>query len=63
MLNRKKIIVGLVGESGSGKDTVAEYLQEKHKAILMRFADKTDSVAATAVLEKGGDEEEEEPKS
>jgi len=28
--------------------------------ILMRFADKGDSVAAAAVLEKGGDEEEEE---
>lgn len=28
--------------------------------ILMRFADKADSVAAAAVLEKGGDEEEEE---
>lgn len=28
--------------------------------ILMRFADKTDSVAAVAVLEKGGGEEEEE---
>jgi DNA gyrase subunit A len=27
--------------------------------ILMRFADKSDSVAAAAVLEKGGDEEEE----
>jgi DNA gyrase/topoisomerase IV subunit A len=26
--------------------------------ILMRFADKGDSVAAAAVLEKGGDEEE-----
>ncbi len=28
--------------------------------ILMRFADRSDSVAAAAVLEKGGDEEEEE---
>jgi DNA gyrase subunit A len=28
--------------------------------ILMRFADKGDSVAAAAVLDKGGDEEEEE---
>ena len=27
--------------------------------ILMRFADRSDSVAAAAVLEKGGDEEEE----
>ena len=39
MKNAKKIIIGLVGESGSGKDTVAEYLHEKYKAILMRFAD------------------------
>ena len=35
----KKIIIGLVGESGSGKDTVADYLRDKHGAILMRFAD------------------------
>jgi len=35
----KKIIIGLVGESGSGKDTVADYLEEKYGAILMRFAD------------------------
>ena len=35
----KKIIVGLVGEAGSGKDTVADYLGEKHKAVLLRFAD------------------------
>lgn len=35
----KKIIIGLLGESGSGKDTVANYLQEKYGATLMRFAD------------------------
>jgi hypothetical protein len=28
--------------------------------ILMRFADKGDNVAAAAVLEKGGEDEEEE---
>jgi dephospho-CoA kinase len=39
MKKHKKIIIGLVGESGSGKDTVADYLREKHGAILMRFAD------------------------
>jgi dephospho-CoA kinase len=39
MPEKKKIIIGLLGESGSGKDTVAEYLEEKHGAILMRFAD------------------------
>lgn len=35
----KKIVVGLLGESGSGKDTVANYLEEKYGAKLMRFAD------------------------
>ena len=35
----KKTIIGLVGETGSGKDTVANYLQEKYGATLMRFAD------------------------
>ncbi|MFA5872220.1 MAG: AAA family ATPase [Parcubacteria group bacterium] len=35
----KKIIIGLVGEAGSGKDTVADYLGEKHNAVLLRFAD------------------------
>lgn len=35
----KKIVIGLLGESGSGKDTVANYLQEKYKAKLLRFAD------------------------
>ena len=35
----KKIVIGLVGEAGSGKDAVAEYLGEKHKAVLLRFAD------------------------
>lgn len=35
----KKIVIGLLGESGSGKDTVANYLQEKYGAKLMRFAD------------------------
>lgn len=39
MKENKKIIIGLVGESGSGKDTVADYLEEKYGAILMRFAD------------------------
>jgi len=39
MIENKKIIIGLVGESGSGKDTVADYLRDKHGAILMRFAD------------------------
>jgi dephospho-CoA kinase len=39
MRENKKIIIGLVGESGSGKDTVADYLEEKYGAILMRFAD------------------------
>lgn len=39
MKGNKKIIIGLVGESGSGKDTVADYLEEKYGAILMRFAD------------------------
>jgi len=39
MNSNKKIIIGLVGESGSGKDTVADYLEEKYGAILMRFAD------------------------
>jgi dephospho-CoA kinase len=39
MAENKKIIIGLVGESGSGKDTVADYLKERHGAILMRFAD------------------------
>lgn len=35
----KKVIIGLLGESGSGKDTVANYLQKKYDAKLMRFAD------------------------
>ncbi|MFH0929696.1 MAG: hypothetical protein V1814_00395 [Candidatus Moraniibacteriota bacterium] len=39
MKENKKIIIGLVGESGSGKDTVADYLEEKYGAILVRFAD------------------------
>jgi dephospho-CoA kinase len=39
MNSDKKIIIGLVGESGSGKDTVADYLEKKYGAILMRFAD------------------------
>jgi len=39
MTENKKIIIGLVGESGSGKDTVADYLRDKHKAKLYRFAD------------------------
>ena len=39
MNSSKRIIIGLVGESGSGKDTVADYLEEKYGAILMRFAD------------------------
>jgi dephospho-CoA kinase len=39
MTKNKRIVIGLVGESGSGKDTVADYLKEEHKAILMRFAD------------------------
>ncbi len=36
---RKRIVIGLVGATGSGKDTVAEYLEKKYKAKLMRFAD------------------------
>src|SRR4030066_1029877 len=39
MDKNKKLIIGRVGESGSGKDTVADYLEEKYGAILMRFAD------------------------
>lgn len=38
-MEKKKIVIGLVGETGSGKDTVANHLQEKHGARLMRFAD------------------------
>lgn len=38
-MSEKRIVVGLVGATGSGKDTVAEYLEKKYKAKLMRFAD------------------------
>jgi len=36
---KKRIVIGLVGATGSGKDTVAEHLEKKYKAKLMRFAD------------------------
>lgn len=39
MAKKGRIIIGLVGEAGSGKDTVADYLREEHRAVLMRFAD------------------------
>ncbi len=38
-MEKKRIVIGLVGATGSGKDTVAEYLKEKYKVKLMRFAD------------------------